>query len=200
MNLVCFLRRYKIREGDDGDANPFPGDEVRKVLCFEERRGSKLKEEKKLHSRYYFKEAKKREKRLKYVEGSGIGKIEAGFSRDDVALRRGRAKKNKNVLLLSTMHQDVIISRTQKRKSDTILFYNANKVGVNLMDTSINSWMLFRETTGCKLSHASVGDREGDLYEERKHWKKKGKALKIENVHLKATDENASSNSKSYKN
>ncbi|KAG8237976.1 hypothetical protein J437_LFUL014677, partial [Ladona fulva] len=44
------------------------------------------------------------------------------------------AKKNKNVLLLSTIHQDVIISDTQKRKPDQILFYNANKVGVDLMD------------------------------------------------------------------
>ncbi|KAG8240088.1 hypothetical protein J437_LFUL019511 [Ladona fulva] len=44
-----------------------------------------------------------------------------------------QAKKNKNVLLLSTMHQDVIISDTQKRKPDQILFYNANKVGVDLM-------------------------------------------------------------------
>ncbi|KAG8239655.1 hypothetical protein J437_LFUL019177 [Ladona fulva] len=46
-----------------------------------------------------------------------------------------QAKKNKNVLLLSTIHQDVIISDTQKRKPDQILFYNANKVGVDLMDT-----------------------------------------------------------------
>ncbi|KAG8236302.1 hypothetical protein J437_LFUL016373 [Ladona fulva] len=38
------------------------------------------------------------------------------------------SKKNKNVLLLSTMHQDVIISDTQKRKPDRILFYNANKI------------------------------------------------------------------------
>ncbi|KAG8239431.1 hypothetical protein J437_LFUL018881, partial [Ladona fulva] len=39
-----------------------------------------------------------------------------------------QANKNKNVLLLTTMHSDVIISDTGKRKPETVLFYNKNKV------------------------------------------------------------------------
>ncbi|KAG8238532.1 hypothetical protein J437_LFUL018204 [Ladona fulva] len=73
---------------------------------------------------------------------------------------------------IHTMHQN-LISDTQKTKPDTTLFYNANKIGVGIMDsmcrkystrsatrwrpatvffytldlTSINSWVLFKKAT-----------------------------------------------------
>ncbi|KAG8239639.1 hypothetical protein J437_LFUL019304, partial [Ladona fulva] len=94
-----------------------------------------------------------------------------------------------------TMHKDVLISDTKKKKPDTILFYNRNKVGVDVMDNmcrkystrsatrrwpvhvffnildlaSINSWVLSKEATDCKLSRKEyiqrlVAEMVGDSF------------------------------------
>ncbi|KAG8231661.1 hypothetical protein J437_LFUL011606 [Ladona fulva] len=87
-----------------------------------------------------------------------------------------QAKKNKNVLLLNTMNQDVIIYDTQKENHTqfySILWAvcagNILLVGLQggdlhmyffILDlASINSWVLFKETTGCKLSRKAYIQR-----------------------------------------
>lgn len=92
-----------------------------------------------------------------------------------------QAKPNKNVVVLSTMHQDVQISYTGKKKPETILCYNETKYGVDVVDQmarkysvkassrrwpvhtfynildlcGINAWILYKEATGNKIKRKS---------------------------------------------
>jgi hypothetical protein len=50
-------------------------------------------------------------------------------------LARYQAKKGKMVHLLSTMHRGATKQRDGKRKPDSILFYNSNKCGVDMLDS-----------------------------------------------------------------
>lgn len=43
-------------------------------------------------------------------------------------------KKNKAVILLSTMHSDMAVSNDAKKKPDIISYYNKYKAGVDTMD------------------------------------------------------------------
>ena len=43
-------------------------------------------------------------------------------------------KKNKNVILMSTLHKDSTVSEVEHRKPQIILDYNRNKGGVHCLD------------------------------------------------------------------
>ena len=86
--------------------------------------------------------------------------------------------KKKNVSLLSTMHNTPCTDDTEKKKPFVINFYNQNKVGVDVFDqmarqytthaasrrwplavwtnllniAALNSWIIFRKTTGSAIS------------------------------------------------
>lgn len=89
-----------------------------------------------------------------------------------------QAKKNKTVNLLSTLHKGKNTEDNQKKKSESIIFYNKNKVGVDALDSmcrqmttkaacrrwplavfcnildlsAINAWILFCKKTSKKIS------------------------------------------------
>uniref|UniRef100_A0A1A9VHW1 PiggyBac transposable element-derived protein domain-containing protein n=1 Tax=Glossina austeni TaxID=7395 RepID=A0A1A9VHW1_GLOAU len=84
-----------------------------------------------------------------------------------------RAKPNKKVLILSSMHSSVEIEKNNIRISETIGFYNSTKfdqmarkysvkpkfqrwplqVFLNTLDLAgINAWILYKETTGEEIS------------------------------------------------
>lgn len=97
---------------------------------------------------------------------------------NDCTLTVYQGKVNKNVLVLSTMHPTVAIGKDKKRLPETISYYNSTKFGVDIADqmarrystkaasrrwplqvfynildfAGINSWVLFREATGSKIS------------------------------------------------
>lgn len=97
----------------------------------------------------------------------------------DLTLTQYQCKRNKFVLLLSSLHRDVVISEENnpKRKPDTVLQYNKEKVGVDILDCMlrrystksascrwpivfyniidmcvINSWIVYRETISSNIS------------------------------------------------
>ena len=45
-----------------------------------------------------------------------------------------QSKPSKNVLVLSTAHRSVTIADGKKKLSETIVFYNATKYGVDVLD------------------------------------------------------------------
>src|SRR5882757_9199035 len=85
-----------------------------------------------------------------------------------------RCKKNKNVVLFSTLHPTETLDNTEKKKLETVQFYNSTKFGVDVLDqmarkysvksssrrwpvqvfynildlAAINAWVLYKETTG----------------------------------------------------
>ncbi|XP_045068840.1 piggyBac transposable element-derived protein 4-like [Coregonus clupeaformis] len=56
------------------------------------------------------------------------------------------AKKNKNVLLLSTLHTEAHVSRRQDKKPAIVLDYNSNKGGVDNLDKVIGTYSCRRMT------------------------------------------------------
>lgn len=89
-----------------------------------------------------------------------------------------QGKKNKNVLLYSTMHTDVEIQNNSKHLPETVSFYNSTKFAVDVLDqmtrkysvrsctrrwpvhvfhnildlAAINAWIIFKLVTGIKIS------------------------------------------------
>lgn len=87
-------------------------------------------------------------------------------------------QKNKNVVLFSTLHSTVNIDNNEKKKPETVQFYNSTKFGVDVVDqmarkysvksssrrwpvqvfynildlAAINAWVLYKETTGKTIS------------------------------------------------
>lgn len=82
--------------------------------------------------------------------------------------------RNKNVLLLDTLHSNVVVSDNEKKAPNTVAAYNAIKYGVDVVDqtqafhkicfkkpvqaffnilnlASINSWVVYREVTGSNM-------------------------------------------------
>lgn len=45
-----------------------------------------------------------------------------------------QGKKKKNVILLSTLHQEVSVGKEGKMKPETVTFYNSTKYGVDVVD------------------------------------------------------------------
>ena len=89
-----------------------------------------------------------------------------------------QCKKNRCVLLISSMHTNKQVDDTEKKKPNIVSFYNANKCGVDVVDqmtrlystktpsrrwpmavwcnildlAGINSWIIFRKVSGSKIS------------------------------------------------
>lgn len=51
-----------------------------------------------------------------------------------------QGKKNKNVIILSTLHPEVAVSKEGKKKPETVTFYNATKYGVDIVDQMIRKY------------------------------------------------------------
>jgi hypothetical protein len=56
------------------------------------------------------------------------------FRYDDFTLTSYGCKPSKNVVILSSMHSSVTVSSDQKKKPETIQFYNGTKYGVDAVD------------------------------------------------------------------
>jgi len=89
-----------------------------------------------------------------------------------------KCKPNKNVILLSSLHQSVGIASDPKKIPETVAFYNSTKYGVDVVDqmarkysvkassrrwpvqvfynildlAAINAWILYKETTGISIT------------------------------------------------
>lgn len=61
-------------------------------------------------------------------------------------------KKNKAVILLSTMHVDMNVSATQKKKPELIQYYNKTKIGVDRMDQMLGRYTTKRQTNRWPLA------------------------------------------------
>lgn len=112
----------------------------------------------------------------------------------DTTLTVYQTKPNKNVLILSTMHQDITISPSSKRKPETVLFYNSTKYGVDVVDSmsrkytvkaasrrwpvhtfynlldlaAINAWVLYKIINNSKIKRRDfllqLGEELGSQY------------------------------------
>ena len=105
--------------------------------------------------------------------------FETTMDKGNVAnLVRYQTKNTKSVLLLSTMHRGCAVTSSTKKKPASIVFYNSNKCGVDLLDSmarmhstkspmrrwpmavwcnildlaGVNAWILFSKETGRKIS------------------------------------------------
>jgi hypothetical protein len=102
----------------------------------------------------------------------------AFYESGQMHLVRYQAKKQKVIHVLSTVHRGLSRQIDGKRKPESVLFYNENKCGVDLMDSmcrqmstkagcrrwplavffnildiaGINAWIIFRMATGSKIS------------------------------------------------
>lgn len=75
-----------------------------------------------------------------------------GFYEGDVSLCSYVPKKNKAVILLSTMHYTCDVDTTEKSKPMAILDYNANKSGVDTMDQMLGTYSCKRSTNRWPLA------------------------------------------------
>ncbi|GBP55934.1 ATP-dependent DNA helicase PIF1 [Eumeta japonica] len=112
----------------------------------------------------------------------------------DTTLTVYQTKPNKNVLMLSTMHQDITISSSSKKKPETVLFYNSTKYGVDVVDSmsrkytvkaasrrwpvhtfynlldlaAINAWVLYKIINNSKIKRRDfvlqLGEKLGSQY------------------------------------
>ena len=51
-----------------------------------------------------------------------------------------KAKKNKNVVFLSSQHSSNILIESNKRKPETILYYNEAKESVDFVDERVDTY------------------------------------------------------------
>jgi hypothetical protein len=63
---------------------------------------------------------------------------------------RYQAKANKTVVVLSTLHRDSVCLIDGKKKPESVLYYNANKCGVDILDTTCRQ---MSAKTGCSAGH-----------------------------------------------
>lgn len=64
-----------------------------------------------------------------------------GFNtKDGTALVSYKAKKNKIVILMSTMHQTQLVSQNEKKKPEIVEFYNRTKGGVDVADQMVEQY------------------------------------------------------------
>lgn len=71
-----------------------------------------------------------------------------GFSSDGDTLVSYVPRKNKNVLLVSSLHEDesIDVSTGEKQKPDVISFYNSTKLGVDIVDKMCGAYNVSRNT------------------------------------------------------
>jgi hypothetical protein len=101
------------------------------------------------------------------------------FEKNSLHLTMYEAKKSKMVVILSTLHRGASRqSSTTKQKPDSVLYYNTNKCGVDLLDSmcramttkagcrrwplavfynildlaAVNAWIIYRKATGKQMS------------------------------------------------
>jgi hypothetical protein len=100
------------------------------------------------------------------------------YKNDSVHVVKYQAKAKKTVVVLSTLHKGSARQQDGKKKPDSILYYNANKCGVDMLDAmcrqmstkagtrrwplavffnildmaGINSWIIFKKNTGINIS------------------------------------------------
>lgn len=100
------------------------------------------------------------------------------FSSDSLNLVKYQAKQLKTVALLSTLHKGAACQTDGKKKPESVLYYNENKCGVDMLDSmcrqmstkagcrrwplavffnlldiaGINAWIIFAKTTGSHMS------------------------------------------------
>ena len=67
-----------------------------------------------------------------------------GFHERNVALCSYVPKKNKAVILLSTMHSDTAVNVDERKKPHTIMYYNKYKTGVDRMDQMVSRYICHR--------------------------------------------------------
>ena len=62
-------------------------------------------------------------------------------------------KKNRAVLLLSTMHNNVSVTNDEEKKPEINIFYNETKGGVDCLDMLVHNYMSKRQTGRWPLSY-----------------------------------------------
>ena len=60
-------------------------------------------------------------------------------------------KKNKAVILLSTMHSDTAVNVDEQKKPNMIMYYNKYKTGVDTMDQMVRRYTCHRRTQRCLI-------------------------------------------------
>jgi hypothetical protein len=132
---------------------------------------------------------------------------ESEFFKDDAGclLTIYQCKPKKNVITLSTLHDNIFLENSEKRKPNTILSYNSTKFGVDVVDymtreynvkaptrrwpvqvfyniinlAAINAWILYK-----KKNHSSISRQDflGKLIEEIKNEKEMQNIKKLSNI------------------
>jgi hypothetical protein len=100
------------------------------------------------------------------------------YQTDSINMVKYQAKTKKTVVVLSTLHKGSVRQQDGKKKPDSVLYYNANKCGVDMLDAmcrqmstkagtrrwplavffnildmgGINSWIIFKKNTGINMS------------------------------------------------
>ena len=70
----------------------------------------------------------------------------ARFACGNVALCSCAPKKNKAVILLSTMHSDTAVNVDEQKKTHMIMYYNKYKTGVDIMNQMVSRYTCHRRT------------------------------------------------------
>ena len=76
------------------------------------------------------------------IKNKQLYESNCAFSEDGALLVSYKAKKNKNVILLSTQHKENKISIGEKKKPELVLYYNKTKGGVDCADERIASYSI----------------------------------------------------------
>lgn len=137
------------------------------------------------------------------------------YKSNDFILSIYKAKPNKKVLILSSMHSSIEIEKNNTRIPETIRFYNSTKFGVDVTDqmarkysvkskcqrwplqvffnildlAGINAWILYKETTGEEISRQEflfqLAEELGTEYQKERQLSKECSSKTIINT---ATD------------
>ncbi|CAH1999335.1 unnamed protein product [Acanthoscelides obtectus] len=86
-------------------------------------------------------------------------------------------KKNKNVVLMSTLHHDKAISDRADKKPQVILDYNATKGAVDTLDQLIGTYTCKRKTNRWPMTSINPNWNENKLTKRRLYLEELGKAL-----------------------
>jgi hypothetical protein len=79
-------------------------------------------------------------KELREVKQKKLYESVFAYTEDGVQIVSYKAKKNKNVCLLSSQHKSNKLSEGNKQKPETILYYNSTKGGVDCVDERVGTY------------------------------------------------------------